>query len=444
MNQLSYQLKILSQLTPYELNPQMSKARVSAFRKYGNDNQTWITEDVASMMINNLIGTPIVGHYDLEKNDFTHHFTVETTKAYGYVPEDLNFRWEKRIQQTGEEYEYACFDVVLWTDRYEQAKQILSKGQSMQLNPKKTKFITKMHDNKLYYEFTETYIYGLCVLGDDVRPCFDAAFFYSENENLFERMKEQIKSNFTKNKQSEGSTMKYCLNLPQENVCALFELLFPEGENGERVATSFICNISDNQVITFNPEEKKYSMRKYSVDENGVYSLGEEQEVSMSFVASSDYADLCAIKNEISDAGFESVKEMVSHYTEEQERLNSENETLKTESSEHATKMQTYEDKINELTGIVDGYRAKEQEETRRCKNELINRYAAELSEDFISEVRSHIDDYNLEQLEGTLAINFSRKFYDQGKLRVPQVHDEENDVVLAALKKHMIKRGNK
>ena len=106
--------------------------------------------------------------------------------------------------------------------------------------------------------------------------------------------------------------------------------------------------------------------------------------------------------------------------------------------------MQTYEDKINELTGIVDGYRAKEQEETRRCKNELINRYAAELSEDFISEVRSHIDDYNLEQLEGTLAINFSRKFYDQGKLRVPQVHDEENDVVLAALKKHMIKRGNK
>ena len=110
----SFEIKLYGELTPYELNPSMSKCRVATFRKYGNNNGSYFTDEVSEIMVQNAPGSPIVGKFDAEKDDFTSHLTIKDTKAYGYIPpENPNFAWEKRMENDGTEYEYACFDVVL-------------------------------------------------------------------------------------------------------------------------------------------------------------------------------------------------------------------------------------------------------------------------------------------------------------------------------------------
>lgn len=81
-----------------------------------NRNGTVITKEVGRELANSLPGSPIVGYYNKEEQDFEGHNRVidildgkieilDTTKPYGFV--DLNAKcWFQKFLDNGVEHEY--------------------------------------------------------------------------------------------------------------------------------------------------------------------------------------------------------------------------------------------------------------------------------------------------------------------------------------------------
>ena len=82
---------VYGNLTPLN-NSAFSKARLKIFYKGLNRNGSYITDEVAEKLLSTLPGTPIVGSFSGEKDDFEGHmpWSPEELKAYGFVPQDID------------------------------------------------------------------------------------------------------------------------------------------------------------------------------------------------------------------------------------------------------------------------------------------------------------------------------------------------------------------
>jgi hypothetical protein len=162
-----------------QYNDVTSKSRVRIFYKYGNRNGTYITDDFAEKLISTLPYTVVSGIYSGDEKDFTDHGkTRSESKVYGIVPESPNFKWERHLDEDGIEREYACADVLLFTARYPEAKEIVGKSQSMELYSQTLKWHKEIKNGQLYAVFDEGCFLGLQALGDSHTPCFQGAAFY--------------------------------------------------------------------------------------------------------------------------------------------------------------------------------------------------------------------------------------------------------------------------
>lgn len=442
---LSFEIQLYGELTPYELNPSMSKCRMASFRKYGNANGSYFTDQVSEAMVQNVPGSPIVGKFDIDKDDFTSHLTIQDTRAYGFVPpENPNFAWETRVEQDGKEYEYACFDVVLWTDRYEEAKKIPSKGESMELNPRSITGEWKDIDGESYFVYNSADIYGFCVLGDSVAPCFDAACFYEKDtmQTYMETLKEEIKKNFSlmgkpmEEKQNQGGKeeMDYKINLPQvDNFQLLFEALNNNvDENSNRDFANAIYDIQNEFALYHSYSDGKNYQVNYSIND-GAITLGEAKEVVL-FVNIIDENEVNAY-NDIMGEGntFSSVQNRIADLnntiSEQQNTINEFNAN-------------DYPTKIAELQGKLDAYEAAEKQAISQQKDELIDSYSEDVDSDVIEEIKNNKDNYSLSDIENKLAVNFARKMREKNGGKVPHVEEHE-DPVLTVLNNYKAKRGN-
>lgn len=183
--------------TPCELinlqpiNPLISKCQIKVcyVGEEPNRNGSIITKEVAKDMANSLPGSPIVGFFNKEKGDFEEHNriidisngkfdVIDTTKPYGFV--DLSAKaWFQKFLDDGVEHEYLMTEGYLWTGQYPEAQRILERGnnQSMELD---ANFLdgSWTEDDNNFYEFfiiNEAIISKLCILGEDVEPCFEGS-----------------------------------------------------------------------------------------------------------------------------------------------------------------------------------------------------------------------------------------------------------------------------
>ena len=140
-------------------------------------------------MAASLPGCPIVGFYDAAEGDFTGHQrsieigdgkfkVVDKTKAYGFVDSSAKI-WFQKFMDDGVEHEYLMTEGLLWTSIYEEAKEILTrpKNQSMELDEKNMDGAWTFDDNGLpkFFIINEAMIQKLCILGENVEPCFEGA-----------------------------------------------------------------------------------------------------------------------------------------------------------------------------------------------------------------------------------------------------------------------------
>ena len=173
-----------------EITPFISKGvcKVCYVGQQPNRNHTVITKDLAIEMGRKLPGNPVVGYFNKDTKDFEGHEReivvqdgkfeiVDMTRPYGFVPTDANV-WFQKFNDDGVEHEYLVTDVYIWDGIYPESKRILEQGNSKEnqsgfwTNDDKT--------NARIFIYNEALIEKLCVLGENVEPCFEGAQIKSQ------------------------------------------------------------------------------------------------------------------------------------------------------------------------------------------------------------------------------------------------------------------------
>ena len=181
-------------LKPLDINPLMSACEIKVLYVGENRNRSYITKDVATEMAKTLRGAPIVGYYKEEKADFRDHgreviiddegikFNCKTV-PYGFVAPDAKV-WFKEFEDTNEFgetilREYLMTTGYLWTGQFEECKIAVEsdgKPQSMELDEETLQGHWETNSKGMDFFIINDAIFSkLCILGDDVEPCFEGA-----------------------------------------------------------------------------------------------------------------------------------------------------------------------------------------------------------------------------------------------------------------------------
>ena len=432
----------------------MSIGRCRIFYKYGNRNSTYITDAFAEELIKTLPYTPVKGIYEVD--DYTDHGTKrEEGRIYGIVPgpQDMNFAWEKHLDEDGVEREYACVNVYYYTALYEEAGEICGKSQSMELYKKSVKGDWKIIDGKRYYVFEKASFLGLQVLGDDVEPCFEGAAFFSLYESvkdLYEKL-EQYQSNFQNYGEggNEMPTVTFKVSDGQK-YNFLWVLLNPNyNEENDWAVEYGICDVYDEYAIVRNYAEGKFE-RVYYVknDETDSLEITKKEDCFIIDVNAAEKAALEALRAlnentyEAIDVKFQDLNSSLetakidlatantaienldnnvqelsnqnSEFSTKIEELTSENSTLKTEKEEAQALYNEVNDKFtnasNDLVAAQSTIAALTEERDALAtykknivdneKKTIIESYSDQLDAEIIKPYLENLDNYTAKQLD--------------------------------------------
>ena len=182
-------------LTPLDINPLMSACEIKVFYIGENRNKSFISKEVATQMAKTLRGAPIVGYYRSDKEDFSDHgeeITIDSdgvhfknnTRPYGFVAPDAKV-WFKDFEEEDEFGNsiirtYLMTTGYLWQGQFKQAKKVFQddgKPHSMELEPETLKghWATNPKNNIEFFIINDAIFEKLCILGDEVEPCFQGS-----------------------------------------------------------------------------------------------------------------------------------------------------------------------------------------------------------------------------------------------------------------------------
>ena len=181
-------------LQPLDLNPLMSSCEIKVLYIGENRNHSYITKDVATEMAKTLRGAPIVGYYKEESEDFAdhgHRMIIDDegvkfeclTKPYGFVSPDAKV-WFQTFEDTDGfgntvTREYLMTTGYLWTGQFEECATAVKGGrpQSMELDEATLDghWETNRKNGMDFFIINDAVFSKLCILGDDVEPCFEGA-----------------------------------------------------------------------------------------------------------------------------------------------------------------------------------------------------------------------------------------------------------------------------
>lgn len=208
-------------LQPFEISPFISSCEIKVLYTGNNRNHTSMSKEVVTEMAKTLRGNPIVGFFKEDKEDFTDHgdqIIIDgdgiqfkcLTKPYGFVAPDAKV-WFQDFQETNddgtiENRTYLMTNGYLWTGQFEECKVALEEGrpQSMELD-NDTCQGNWTKDNKSGIEFfivSDAIFSKLCILGEDVEPCFEGANITAPS----------ISTSFTKDNQIFANTLYSMMN----------------------------------------------------------------------------------------------------------------------------------------------------------------------------------------------------------------------------------------
>lgn len=165
-----------------DLNKSFSAAKCLVCYTGRNRNYSDIGKQKIIDALPSIRNIPVVGRYDVDKDDFGSHDVkiinkengidiVNATIPFGVVPESANQWFETRIVN-GEEKECFFTDVVLWKRQhgYEHIAKVGTISESMEIDVSEY-----MIDQDGYCIIDKFQFEALCLLGESVEPCFENA-----------------------------------------------------------------------------------------------------------------------------------------------------------------------------------------------------------------------------------------------------------------------------
>ena len=192
------------------VNDQFTKCKVKALYLGDNRNGSSLQQATVERALPSMKLCPIVGEFSEDANDFKGHGGkividengmkwVHTTKPYGVVSDNATFEWVDEMLN-GEMKRYLVVDgVYLWTGRYEEARTVIenSKNHSMEIDVRDGEW----RDDDIF-EIKDFVFTALCILGDDVEPCFEdsnisASFSVDEFKSEFTLMMDELKASLS-------------------------------------------------------------------------------------------------------------------------------------------------------------------------------------------------------------------------------------------------------
>lgn len=409
-NLLKFNVSIYGEMTKY--NDVLSKARCRIFYKYGNRNGTYITDEFADKLLSSVAYTPVKGIYD--GDDFTDHGEDNSEgKIYGIVPENPNVTWEKHVDEDGVEREYACVDVLIFSELYEEAKDIVSKAQSMELFRKTLKYHQAVIDGQKWFVFDDGCFFGLQVLGEDVEPCFEGAAFYSLKENIEKVIFELDKIN----NDLEEQTMKINFKLSHGEVFdAIWSLLNTEyNEENDWTVTYGILDVYDDYAFVYNYETGIYARVYYtkndednsvvidSIDEpRFIIDVSENELNTINTLRALNGDTYELVSDELTNAhdNFEKVVE----FSTKIEELTAQNSTLTVEKDKLAQANSSLQSERDSLAEENQELQTRCSSYEKSAKDAIVEQYVGQLAEEILDQYRQNYDNYSVVDLDKELA----------------------------------------
>lgn len=318
-------------LAPDAINPGISKCEIKVMYLGKNRNGSFIDKNTAIQMANSLPATPIVAAYNENKEDFGDHgevlhiedgeikFSCKTV-PYGFVAPDAEV-WFQKFDDTNEfgettTREYMMTTGYLWTGQYPELDKCINQGQgqSMEIDDVNGHW-TKDSNDIEFFIINDAIFTKLCILGDDVEPCFEGAsvtspevsehFSYNKefSHTLFAMMNE-LKSALTK-----GGSM------PKENVESVEVEPTATVEEEAPVVEEFAEDVETNEDVessedsaeeTFAEEGKKKEDDSDDSDDESDDSDDDEYKKKP--------GKKCELENQVSELS-EQLKELTDKFT---------------------------------------------------------------------------------------------------------------------------------
>ena len=411
------------------LNPLISKCEIKVLYTGKNRNRSFISKEVATKMANSLPGTPIVGQYFYQTGDFGDHGEeelviddkgirfIKSTVPYGFVATDAKVWWQNFVDKDGVEREYLLTEGYLWTGRYPDCKRIIEKGnhQSMELDRDSlvgewskisgewSKFENDEHE---YFIISDAVFSALCILGEEVEPCFEGANITKKGGIMYSLDRDEFKEKML----DFMADLKDALNnLGYEGGKQVENLNNPTIETPE-VETPEVEAITEpvvEETVVEGVVETPESIEGAEAAEGEESSEGVEED----FAKKKEEGEA----NE-EDSNSEDKKE--SNSEEEDDKEKKKNYSLEevVEYQELLTKYAELEGQFNaiseELNSIKPEYnklKEKAIEAEEKAKEDMINSFYM-LSEEDKAEVRANKANFSLEDIEAKLSVICVRK----------------------------------
>lgn len=323
-------------LAPDAINPGISKCEIKVMYLGKNRNGSFIDKNTAIQMANSLPATPIVAAYNENKEDFGDHgevlhiedgevkFSCKTV-PYGFVAPDAEV-WFQKFDDTNEfgettTREYMMTTGYLWTGQYPELDKCINQGQgqSMEIDDVDGHWTTDSNDIE-FFIINDAIFTKLCILGDDVEPCFEGASVTSpEVSEHFSHNKEFSHTLFAMMNELKSALTKGG-SMPKENVESVEVEPTATVEKEAPVVEEFAENAETNENVessedsaeeTFAKEEEKKEDKKDSDSEDKEDDSDDDSD-------DDEYkkkpGKKCELENQVSELS-EQLKELTDKFT---------------------------------------------------------------------------------------------------------------------------------
>lgn len=398
-------------------NPLISQCQIKVLYLGRNRNGSFIDKNTAIQMANSLPGCPIVGAWREDIEDFGDHGHVMTiedgqikfsckTRPYGFVAPDARVWFQKYVDtdEFGEEYEreYMMTTGYLWTGQYEEAMSVIEegKGQSMELDESSLDGHWA-NDSKTGMDFfiiNDAIFSKLCILGDDVEPCFEGASVestYAADADFAHSLYNMMKQLQETLEQSKGG-----LNMPKD-----FVAVNNSEEVQEQSEVAETLEEESTETVEEPETETEESQEEDAAETEEDSESAEDEDASDEDESDDEDADTDFVAKK-EDDGTESAKD------EEDEEDKDEEEDMTENACNDKKKYSLTEEEFSAIQSELESLRAFKLSIENKEKDALIAKYHM-LSDEDKADIIAHKEEYTLEQIEEKLALVYVKNNVD-------------------------------
>ena len=382
---------------PVKVNSMFSLGRARIFYMGTNPNRSIIEGEAAYNLAASIPGTPIIGLYNYDTEDFEGHGDGQS--AFGFVPLEPNPTWVK-IDENGKEREYLEVDVVVWDGRFEEAKNILSdnKSLSMELNPATLKGTMVRRGEHMYYNITNAEFAGITVLGEDVEPCFKDAGFL----NAYSHMVSEYAKYMNNMQENEEGGINHMENIDEVKVDEVVE---PEVNTEETETEVVVDEVADAEVEA----EEESATDVEVVEETTIETDEQPADVVSSEEAPTEETEFAADEDKEDESEEESDDKEDDKEDEKECPECGENPCVCKNScdkeKEYTLKIAELEAQNESLTQELNAAREALNKYTRKEKLEIITKFSTKLEngEELIASLTEKVDELTKDEIKAEL-----------------------------------------